>query len=338
MVPLGDPLERRRLGATALSATALGLGTAPLGGMFEAVDDERAHDVIRRAWELGVRLFDSAPLYGHGESERRSGHVLGEMPRDEYVLATKVGRLLRADAPPDVSQVAPDGSYNWHGVPDRNPVFDFSRDGTLRSIEESLERLGLDRIDILHVHDPDDHYEQALTGACVALAELRSEGVIGAVGVGMNQAPMLARFVREADLDCILLAGRYTLLDHAGLDELLPLCLERGVAVIAGGIYNSGILAAPEPGARFDYAPAGVEWLERARRLAQVCARHETPLMAAAAQFPLAHPAVEAVLAGPRSTQELEQTERMLRVEVPPSLWQELLAEGLLPEAAPLPG
>ena len=330
-------LQQRQLGASGLSVTTLGLGTAAIGGMFEAVDDDSAHAVIGRAWDLGVRLYDSAPLYGHGESERRLGHVLDARARDDYVLATKVGRLLRAGAPPDPSQVAPDGSYNWRGVPDLNAVFDFSRDGTLRSIEESLERLGLDRVDIVHVHDPDDHYEAALAGACVALAELRSQGVIGAVGVGMNQAPMLARFVREADLDCILLAGRYTLLDHSALDELLPVCLERGIAVIVGGIYNSGILTGPGAGARFDYAPAGAEWLERARRLAEVCARHETPLMAAAAQFPLAHPAVEVVLSGARSVEELEQTERMLRFDIPQALWQELLAERLLPAGAPLP-
>ena len=331
------PDQRVALGSTALSVTRLGLGTAPLGGMFEAVDEDTAHAVVRRAWELGLRLFDTAPLYGHGQSERRLGHVLSELPRDDFVLSTKVGRLLRAGAPPDPTQVGPDGAYNWKGVPDVNPVFDFSYDGTLRSVEESLERLGLGRIDVLHIHDPDEHYAQALSGACVALEELRSQGVIGAVGVGMNQAPMLARFAREASVDCFLLAGRYTLLDHSALDELLPLCVEREISVIAAGIYNSGILADPRPGARFDYAPAERELLERARRLEQVCARHGMPLMAAAAQFPLAHPAVDTVLTGPRSIEELEQTERMLRVEIPAALWGELRAEQLLPEEAPVP-
>lgn len=329
--------ERVTLGATALSVTRLGLGTAPLGGMFEAVVEETAHAVIRRSWELGLRLFDTAPLYGHGRSEARLGAVLSTLPRDELVIATKVGRLLRADAPPDASQVAPDGSYNWKDVPALNPVYDYSREGTLRSLEESLTRLGLDRVDVVHVHDPDEHFEEAIAGAFPALAELRSQGVIGAVGAGMNQAEMLARFAREADVDCFLVAGRYTLLDQSALAELLPLCVERKIGVIAGGVYNSGILADPRPGAFFDYAPASTEWVERARGLATVCARHAVPLAAAAMQFPLAHPAVDAVVTGARTVVELEENERMLRCEIPAALWEELRAERLLPAAAPVP-
>jgi D-threo-aldose 1-dehydrogenase len=217
-------------------------------------------------------------------------------------------------------------------------VFDFSYDGVLRSVEESLARLGLDRIDILHIHDPDEHYEAALTGAYRALDRLRAEGTIRAVGAGMNQAEMLVRFARAADFDCFLLAGRYTLLDQSGLAELLPLCAERGIAIIIGGVYNSGVLADPHgDGATFNYRPAGMRLLERARRLDAVCARFGVPLKAAAIQFPLGHPAVSVVLNGARSVAELEENAAMFRTPIPPELWAALKAEGLLPEGVPVP-
>jgi len=270
-------------------------------------------------------------LYGLGLSERRLGRVLATRPRDDFVLATKVGRLLRADAP------AEPGQPFWKGVPPVNPVFDFSSDGVLRSVDESLERLGLDRIDVLYLHDPDEHYEAALTEAYPALDRLRSEGVVGAIGAGMNQAEMLLRFAREADFDCFLVAGRYTLLDQAALPELLPLCCEREIAVIVGGVYNSGILVDPTPGATFDYRPAPPFWLERAQRLRAICDRHAVPLMAAAIQFPLAHPAVASLLVGARSTSELDESLDLLALPIPAELWAELRSEGLLPEEAPVP-
>ena len=331
-----DPLERVALGRTELTVTRVGLGTAPLGGLYEDVSDEQARTTIDRAWKLGLRLFDTAPLYGHGRSERRLGSALAARPRDNYVLATKVGRLLRADAPPDDSELS-GGIERWKSLPPENPVFDFSYDGVMRSVEESLERLGLDRVDVLHVHDPDDHYDEALEGAYRALDRLRSEGTIGAVGAGMNQVEMPLRFAREADFDCFLLAGRYTLLDQSALPELLPLCLEREIAVILGGVYNSGILADPRPGGTYDYSVAPPELLERARAIEAVCARHDVPLKAAAIQFPLANPAVTSLLVGARSVAELDENLDLLRREIPGEVWEDLRTEGLLPEEAPTP-
>jgi D-threo-aldose 1-dehydrogenase len=331
-----DPAERIAVGRTGLEVTRVGLGTAALGGLYSGVPEEQAVETVRWALASGLRLVDTAPLYGHGLAERRVGLALREHPRDEVVLATKVGRLLRADAPPDESQLS-GGLDRWPAAPPINPVFDFSSDGVLRSCEESLERLGLDRVDVLHIHDPDEHEEEALSGAYRALDRLRAEGTIGAVGAGMNQVEMLVRFARAADFDCFLVAGRYTLLDQAALPELLPLCRERGIAVILGGVYNSGILADPRPGATFDYAPAPAAMLERARRLEGVCRRHGVPLKAAALQFPLAHPAVTCLLVGARSPAELDEDLELLSTPIPPELWDELRSEGLLPDEAPTP-
>ncbi len=297
--------------------TQLGLGSAPLGGLFEAVSDDEAHRVVEAAWKAGIRFFDTAPLYGHGLAEQRFGAVLRTKPRDEFVIATKVGRLLRKDAPPEPGQA-------YKGAPPVNPVFDFSYDGVMRSAEESLVRLGLDRIDVLHIHDPDDHYEEALSGAYRALDRMRSEGTIKAVGAGMNQAEMLARFAREADFDCFLLAGRYTLLDRIGLKELLPLCVEKGIAIIAGGVFNSGILADPRPGATYNYQAAPPALVERALELEAVCNRRGVDLKAAAIQFPLRHPAVASVLTGCRSVAEVEENVRMFETPIPDTLWDEL--------------
>src|SRR5882672_916810 len=219
----------------------LGLGSAPLGGLYDAVDDETARAVVERAWELGIRYFDTAPYYGSGNSERRLGAVLRERPREQFVLSTKVGRLLRP------------GESGWPGAPPLEAYFDFSYDATLRSLEQSLQRLGLDRVDVALVHDPDDHYDEALAGAYRALARLRDEGDVRAIGVGMNQTTLLCRFAREADPDCFLVAGRYTLLDRSAGEQLLPLCHERGIAVVAGGVFNSGVLAG---GSTYDYQSA----------------------------------------------------------------------------------
>jgi len=298
--------------------------------MFEAVDEATGVGIIERAWDAGIRFFDTAPLYGHGLAEMRLGKVLRQKPRDEFTLASKVGRLLRADAQPEPGQ-------SWHGTPPVNPVFDFTYDGVMRSFEESLGRLGIDRIDILHIHDPDNHYDAAIAGAYRALDRLRADGVIGAVGAGMNQAEMLARFAREGDFDCFLLAGRYTLLDQIALKELLPECLQRGIAIIAGGVYNSGILADPKPGARYNYQTAPADLLERARRIRDVCARHGVPLKAAAIQFPLGHPAVACVVVGCRNAAQLDESLEMFAFEIPSKLWRDLKAERLLPAEAPTP-
>lgn len=243
--------------------------------------------------------------------------MLRSKPRGDFVLMTKVGRLLRADAAPD-----PDQSFR--GIPPLNPVFDFSYDGVMRSVEESLERLGLKHVDVLLIHDPDDHFDEALSGAYRALDRLRGEGTIAAVGAGMNQAEMLVRFARQADFDCFLLAGRYTLLDRVGAKELLPLCVERDIAVIAGGVFNSGVLANPGPTATYNYRPAPPELVRRARELKAISDRHGVDLKAAALQFPLRHPAIPAVLCGPRSVSEMEENVRLIQAQIPEDLWQEL--------------
>ena len=281
------------------------------------MSEDEAHQVVEAAWDAGLRFFDTAPLYGSGLAERWLGAVLRTKPRDEYVLMTKVGRLLRADAPPD-----PDQSFK--GIPRLNPVFDFSYDGVMRSVEESLARLGVDQVDVLLIHDPDDHYEQALHGAYRALDRLRAEGSVKAVGAGMNQSEMLARFAREADFDIFLLAGRYTVLDRGGASELLPLCAERGIAVVAGGVFNSGILADPRAGARYNYRSAPPEIVRRAEELQATCARHGVDLKAAALQFPLRHEAIPAVLTGCRSIAELEENLRLFSTPIPVDLWRDL--------------
>jgi D-threo-aldose 1-dehydrogenase len=323
-----DPRARVPLGRTGLSVTRLGLGCAPLGGLFEEVSDAAAAETVAAAWQRGVRLFDTAPLYGSGLSERRVGAALRDRQRDELVLSTKVGRLLEPGGEADPM---------FSGAPVARPVFDFSYDAALRSLEASLERLGLDRVDVALIHDPDAHYEEAVAGAYVALERLRGEGVVGAIGAGMNQSELLARFARETDVDCLLVAGRYTLLDGSALAELLPLCEEKGIAVIAGGVFNSGILASGEGSGAYDYAPAAPELVERVRALAAVCARCDVPLQAAALQFPLGHPAVACVLVGCRSAAEVEEDARLFELELPAGLWDELRAARLLPADVPVP-
>jgi D-threo-aldose 1-dehydrogenase len=324
------PAETARLGRTELQVTRLSFGTAPIGNLFESVSDDQAEAALEVAWSSGIRFFDTAPLYGHGLSEQRLGRFLRSKPRASYVLATKVGRLLSADATPEPGQAYVD-------TPPVNPVFDFSYDATMRSLEESLERLGLDRVDILHIHDPDDHYREALEGSYRAIDSLRSEKMIGAVSAGMNQWQMLSRFAREADFDCFLLAGRYTLLDQSAFAELMPLAAERGIAIIAAGVFNSGVLADPKPDARFNYRQAPVELIEKARRIAAVCSRHGVALKTAAVQFPTAHAAVATVLIGSRSAAQVAENVEGFEAPIPPQLWQELKAEGLLGAEVPTP-
>ncbi|MBV9663777.1 MAG: aldo/keto reductase [Actinobacteria bacterium] len=320
-----DPLERRHLGSTAVEVTRLGLGCAPLGNLYDAISDADAASAVDAAWDHGLRFFDTAPLYGHGLSELRLGAGLAGRDRSGMTVATKVGRLLVPDDPSRPADTI------FADVPPVHPEFDFSADGALRSLEASLERLQLDRVDVLHVHDPDDHLDEALAGAFPALRRLRDEGVVGAIGAGMNQSEALVRIVREADVDCVLLAGRYTLLDHSGADELLPLCADRNVSVIAAGVFNSGLLADPDaPNATYDYAAAPPAVVQRARELARICADHDTPLRAAALQFPLRHPAVTCVIVGARTKSELDDNVALFRREIPEDLWSVLGEE--LPE------
>lgn len=294
----------------------IGLGTAPLGNLFSSIPHEEALATVRVAWERGVRFFDTAPQYGHGLAESRLGEALAGSPRDEYVLASKVGRLLRRTQGERPSTI-------FRDVPDVDPVFDFSRDGVLRSLEESLRRLGTDRLDVVHVHDPDDHEADALATAFPALLELRDQGVIRRVGCGMNQVEMLGRFVEQVDLDCVLLAGRYSLLDRRGA-ALLDRCRARGVSVFLGGVFNSGLLARPEVDATFDYATASPALVDRARAMQTVCESFGVTLPQAAVHFALRHPSVSTVLVGARSVQEVEDDVAYAESPVPDDLWSAL--------------
>ncbi|MGW7353497.1 aldo/keto reductase [Streptomyces sp. NPDC054784] len=309
------------LGRTGLSVTRLGLGLASIGGLFTPVSEERARATVDRAWECGLRFFDTAPVYGYGRSESRTGRALRTRPRAEYVLCTKVGRLIEPGGP-DTQPVWADPP------PGVGPRRDHSYGAVLRSVTESLDRLGLDRVDVLHVHDPDEDYPTALTGAYPALAELRERGAVRAVSLGVNHADVAARFLRDAPApgpDCVLLAGRYGLLDQSGLTELLPLCLERGVSVIAAGVFQGGLLT------RTDSDDP------RVRALREVCARYGVSPLAAALQFPLAHPAVDTALVGARTPGEVTAAVGYLENSVPTALWAALKSEGLLPSDAPTP-
>ncbi|MEU9899865.1 aldo/keto reductase [Streptomyces phaeochromogenes] len=321
------------LGRTGLQVSRLGLGLASLGGLFEPVPEQQAAATIDTAWELGVRLFDTAPVYGYGRSETRTGAALASRPRDAYVLCTKVGRLIEPGGP--------DTQPIWADPPAGvGPRLDYSYAGVLRSVEESLARLGLDRIDVLHVHDPDEDFGAAVGEAYRALADLRDEGVVGAVSLGVNHAPVAARFLREAAVpgpDCVLLAGRYNLLDQSGLDELLPLCVERGVAVMAAGVYQSGLLADPRPGAPHGYASVPAELGVCIGALRRLCVDFDVSPLAAAVQFPLAHPAVTSVVVGARSPEEVAGTVSLFNQLVPGGFWEAVKGRGLLREGAPTP-
>lgn len=311
-------LPTRPVGRTGLRVTTLGFGAASIGNLYRAVDDAQAAQAVDAAWDVGVRYFDTAPHYGLGLSERRLGAALARRPRDEYVLSTKVGRLLEPHPAPTGSDLA-----NLFDVPDDlHRVLDYSADGVRRSIEESLTRLGTDRVDIALVHDPDDHVDQVLTEALPALIALREQGVVGAVGVGMNQWQAPARFVRESDLDAVMLAGRWTLLDRSGA-PLLDDCLERGVCVIAAAPYNSGLLARPEPraDAHFDYAAPTDPMLRAARALAATATAHGTTLPAAALQFPLRHPAVASVVTGLATPEHARAGAERLTTPIPDAFW-----------------
>lgn len=322
----------RRLIANGVALGRLGLGTAQFGNLFRETTDEECAGAVDEAWESGVRYVDTAPHYGLGLSERRVGSLLRSRPRDDYVLSTKVGRRLvptpeRAGEQDDDFIVPAAFRREW----------DFSADGVRRSLDDSLERLGLDRVDIVYVHDPDEFGDQVVAEAMPALARMRDEGLIGAIGAGMNQSAMLARFVRETDIDVVMVAGRFTLLDQSALTDLLPAADERGVAVVAAGVYNSGLLGshAVRDDAPYDYGQAPAQMITRARAIAAVCERHGVSLPEAAVAFPLRHPAVVSVVLGARTREQVASNVARSSAAVPDELWDELTAEGLVDSISP---
>jgi D-threo-aldose 1-dehydrogenase len=333
-----DPQLRRPIGSTAVLVDQLSLGLVPLGNLYKAVSDEQAQAVLQRWWDLGLRTFDVAPVYGFGIAEQRLGRFLHGKPRDEYVISTKVGRLIRAGAPPDPALFI-DGVPYFHGTPHGvNPVFDFSHDGVRRSLEESLERLGIDRVDIVYIHDPDDYVPQALSEAYPAMAALRDQGLLRALGIGVTTVATPLVFARETQIDCIMLAGRYTLLEQPALKELLPLCLERGISVVNGGVLNSGFLADPRLGAYYEYHPTHDHALVgRSLRIKGVSERYGVPLKAAAIQFAMGHPSVASVVIGASSVEHVDECVRMFQQPVPAEMWEQLKSDGLVDMAAPSP-
>jgi D-threo-aldose 1-dehydrogenase len=318
-----------------IALSRLGFGGAPIGNLYRAVSDVDARTAVDAAWDAGVRYFDTAPHYGLGLGERRLGAALADRPRAEYVVSTKVGRLLEPSS--GGGSDLPFGGFDVPAVHRR--VWDFSAAGVTRSLTESLDRLGLDRVDVVYLHDPDDHGDWAIQEAVPALVELRDRGVVGAIGVGMNQWQLPARFVRETDIDLVMLAGRYTLLEQPALVEFLPLCVERGVGVVAAGVFNSGLLARAQvpDHANYDYADAPPELVARARRIAEVCDQHGVELPQAAAQFPLGHPAVVSVVVGARNGDQMRQNADRFADPVPAQLWADLRAAGLLDPEVPTP-
>lgn len=332
--------DRRRNGG--LTFTELGLGTAPLANLYRAISDDAADGVLHAAWEAGVRHYDTAPLYGLGLAETRLNRFLRGKPRDAYVLSTKVGRLLTL-CPPDQRN----GIGKWFEVPNRRETYDYSYDGVLRSLEFSLERLGLDRVDILYAHDLDvwSHASAAvmegyrdtfMSGGHRALVRLRDEGVIAGFGVGLNEWESAQWLAERGDIDLFLLAGRYTLLEQEALTSFLPLAQARGIGIVVGGPYNSGILATgARPGAFYNYDPAPRAVLDRVARIEAVCAAHGVRLVDAAFQFPLRHPAVVSVIPGGQGLDEMAGNLAAAAAQIPQALWDDLKAQGLLRAEAP---
>ncbi|MFC6023411.1 aldo/keto reductase [Plantactinospora solaniradicis] len=318
----------------AVRLTTLGFGASQGGNLYRATTDEEFDTAVETAWDAGVRYYDTAPHYGLGLSERRLGAALRDRPRDEYVVSTKVGRIL-VPTPEDAHRRDPEG---FDVAASHRRMWDFSRDGVRRSIEASLDRTGLDRIDVVYLHDPDDHWEQAATEAVPALVELRDQGVVRAIGAGMNSSAMLARFVRETDIDVVMCAGRYTLLEQGAAHDLLPAAVSRRVGVVIAGVYNSGLLSRDRPPAEayYDYQQAPPELIERARRIAEVCESYGVTLPQAALAFVRRHPAVVSTVVGVRNATQVTEAVRRSDAAVPDDVWNALTAAGLL--AAPPPG
>ncbi|MEV6243884.1 aldo/keto reductase [Lentzea sp. NPDC051838] len=316
-----------------VAVSRLGFGAAPIGNLYREVSDSEAFGAVEAAWQTGVRYFDTAPHYGLGLSERRLGVALAGRPRSDYVISTKVGRLLE---PFDGSGLDDEG----FAVPARfRRIRDYSADGVKRSLESSLERLGTDRVEIVYIHDPDDYWDVAFSEAYPALEELRSQGVVGAIGVGMNQWEMPERFVRETDIDVVMLAGRYTLLEQPSLASFLPACVERGVSVVACGVFNSGLLSKPvvAADAKYNYEDAPASLVERARAIAAVCGRHGVTLPEVAIQFALGHPAVVSVVIGSRTAEQMNANAEYFDKPIPDEVWAELKSLGLLGAEVPTP-
>lgn len=342
-----QPATYRSRGGSSLPLTPLGLGSAPLGDLFEKLDEQTAFDTVRGAFAVGVRVFDTAPHYGNGLAEARFGAALRALPRDAVTISTKVGRVMDPFAPPmppDPGVVSPGFAGGFR----HRARFDYSHDGVMRSVEQSLLRTGLDRFDILLIHDCDvwtqgaaniDRvFAEAMSGAYKALDRLRADGTVRAIGVGVNEADMCERFAHAGDFDVTMLAGRYSLLEQPALARFLPLALEKGIGVLLAGIFNSGILATgPVAGARYNYAPASPEVMARVRAIAETCARHGVPLHRAALQFATFHPAVASVVLGAVTPAEVAANARALDEIVPTRLWSDLKEAGLLDPAAPTP-
>lgn len=322
---------RTRATQRGLRLSELGLGAAQFGNLYRETTDEQAASAVAAAWDAGIRYFDTAPHYGLGLSEQRLGALLASYPRDEYVVSSKVGRLL-VDSPELAGRMDDEG---FAVAATKRRVWDFSRDGILRSCEATLNRTGLDSIDIVYLHDPDDHLDQALGEGIQTLIELREQGVVRAVGAGMKQSSALAALIRAADVDLVMLAGRYTLLEQGAADELLPLALERGVGVVIAGVYNTGLLSSARPaaGAKYEYEDAPTELIERANAIADVCERHGVTLPEAALAFPLLHPAVISVVVGVRDAAQLNGNIARYETPIPAALWSELISLRLLPDS-----
>ncbi len=338
-------LPKRKIGKTKLEVTTLGLGGAPMGGFRATIPDAEAAAIVETAWQAGVRYYDTSPFYGYGRSELRMGAGLREKPRDEYILSTKIGRILHPMKPGE--RKAPD--FRENGLPGFAPEFDYTYDGVMRSLEHSHLRLGLAKIDIALIHDVDfwtikdrevlnHRFKTVMDSGYRALDELRKAGIIGAIGVGINESDTSLRFIQAGNFDCMLLAGRYTLLEQGGLAEFLPECIKRNVSVILGGPYNSGILTGGvKAGATHDYVPAAQPLVEKAMKIEAVCKRHGVELGAAAMQFPLFHPAVAAVIPGALAVAEVKQNAARIGAKIPSDLWSELKREKLLDPDSPTP-
>jgi D-threo-aldose 1-dehydrogenase len=333
-----------RLSSQNLAVSELGFGTAPLGNLYKAISDEAAHAALEDAWNAGIRYYDTAPLYGLGLSETRLNRFLRTKPREDYVLSTKVGRLMM---PSDAKNRT--GNGKWFDVPLRQERYDYSYDGVMRSVEFSYERLGINKIDILYVHDlcifthgskeaSDARIAEFFdTGGYDAMVKLRDEGVVSAIGGGINEWEVCETLAKRGDFDVFLLAGRYTLLEQSALDSFLPLCEARGIKIVTGGPYNSGILASgPVKGAFYNYDPAPQEILDRVAAIEAVCASHGVSLKAAALQFPLLHPTHLTVIPGAQTAQELSDNVAVYEADIPPSLWSDLKTEGLMRQDAPI--
>lgn len=337
-----NKIKRRNFGRTGLAVTDMGFGAAPIGNFLKPISEEVAAAMVEHAWNAGMRYFDTAPLYGHGLSELRLGQNLRWKPRDEFVLSSKVGRLLSA-APRASIDFAP-----WVNAAPFTFRFDYSYDGTMRSVEDTLQRTALERIDIAFIHDCDVfthgaaqqviYFKQAMDGAYKALLKMREEGVVKAIGFGVNEWQVCHEALKQGDFDGFLLAGRYTLLEQDSLDEFLPLCEKRNAAVVIGGGLNSGILATGAvPGAKYNYSPAPPHIMEKVKKIEAVCADHKVPLAAAALQFLLAHPAIASHVPGTRTVEQMEQNIAWISHPIPKDFWQDLKDKGLLRKDAPIP-